>query len=69
VIAQDIGARSSQHTSYDKRNDNRVVELTKDGDEVGHEVQWRYEISDQYAEQKLVATSHSRILNQPTEEN
>ncbi len=63
-----IATGVNQVPQHECEND-RVVELARDGNEVGHEVEGKGEVPQQADEQKLAPPGNSRITQQPVDED
>jgi len=65
---QEVWAARAQDAAQHEHHDERVVELTGNGDEVGDEVKWHREVADQRAQQELAAARHPSIEQQSVNE-
>lgn len=63
-----IATGVNQVPQHEGEND-RVVELARDGNEVGHEVEGKGEVPQQADEQKLSPPGNARITQQPVDED
>jgi hypothetical protein len=50
-------------------DDDRVVELSGDGDEVGDEVERQREVTDECEQEQLASPRHARVTGEPGHEH
>ena len=53
----------------DEGDDYRVVELPRDGDEVGNEIERQREVADEAEEKQLARTGNARVTSEPGDED
>jgi hypothetical protein len=65
MLTNELLPARAQESPQDDSDDKHVVELTSNRDEVGHEVEWEREVSDEPGEKQLVTAGHTRVGHQP----
>jgi hypothetical protein len=69
VLAHQRLTAASDDVAQDQRHDNRVIELTGDRDEVGHEVDRDHEVRHEQRERQLAAAPDARVAQQAPDEH
>jgi Major Facilitator Superfamily len=69
VRGDEIGSAASKDVPQCERDDDGVVEVARDRDEVGDEVERHEQVGDQGGEDKLLPSGNARIGEQPLEED
>jgi hypothetical protein len=68
-ILDDVAARRARDKGDRKRNQNRVVELSRDGNEVRHQVERHQQIRDEESKYHLRSPRDSVVSKQTLEEH
>lgn len=68
MLANEPGP-TPHEAAQDERDEQRVVELTDDREEVGHEIERQREVADEPGERELPTARHPRIPQEPAEED
>lgn len=69
VLLDELPTAAAEDRTQDEGNENRVVELPRDGDEVGHEVERQRQVGDEPDQDQLVPPRHAAVAREPREEN
>jgi hypothetical protein len=69
VLAKQHRPRAPYEAAQHERDEDRVVELARDGDEVGHQVERHGEIDEREPGRELPPGRHPRIGEQPLEQH
>ena len=65
MLAQELRAAAAQDDAQRQRDDEDVVELPRDGDDVGDEVDRQRDVAEQREDHELVAAREPRVGEQP----
>jgi hypothetical protein len=69
VLPQEPRAGTPKQPSEHERDEDRVVELTRDRDEVGDQVERHGEIDERERRRELPPRRHARIAQEPLEQH
>ena len=69
VLGQDVWATRAKRIAKRHRGDDHVIELSDDGDEVGHQIDRNREIDDERDEGELSATRNPLVADQATQQH
>jgi hypothetical protein len=69
MLTQQARASTTQGQSQDEGDDDRVVELSRDGDEIRHEVDRHRQVTDQHGDHDLSRARYARIPEKPSKQH
>ena len=69
MLVQNVRAAAAEHGAEDESDEDGVVELTRDGDEVGYEVEGEREVGDQSRDEQLAPARDPPVGQETAEEN
>jgi len=69
MLRQQLAPVPAQDSSQHDQHQDRVVQLSGDGDEVGDQIERHRQVADEQAKQQLVPARYSWIAKEPREED
>jgi hypothetical protein len=69
MLADEVNARRTEQRPKDQAHDDRVVELTSKGNEVGNEVEGKRQVGEQCQQHQLAAPRDALVSDQAAKQH